>query len=146
MIFPPVRGIILNSMNFKKAFLFGVILWVFIFAIFSIVMFIPWFIDRTLAQYIVLWILEIPVTLALAKWYFSGQNSTWKKGLQLGLAGIVVGTLLDMIITVPLFVRSYYLYYTSWMLYAGYVLVLVLCVYAGWEFDKEDWQATLDKK
>lgn len=133
-------------MNFKKAFLFGVILWVFIFAIFSIVMFIPWFIDRTLAQYAVVWILEIPLTLALAKWYFAGANSTWKKGLLLGVVGLVVGTVLDMLITVPLFVKSFYLYYTSWMLYAGYAWVLVLCAYAGWEFDKGDWQAGIDKK
>jgi len=48
---------------------------------------------------------------------------------------------LDLIITVPLFVKSYVVYYGDWRLWVGLIEAVVLCVIAGWEFD-----ATYSKK
>ncbi|MBI4993261.1 MAG: hypothetical protein HZC26_03980 [Candidatus Magasanikbacteria bacterium] len=82
------------------------------------------------------WILEIPVVLLLAKWYFKADPPTAKKGFLLGLIGLVVSMTLDAVITVPLFVKSYAAFYGSWQLWVGLVEILILCVLAGWEFDK----------
>lgn len=122
-------------MNYKRAILFGVMLWAFIFVIFSVVMFMPWFSTRPLAQHATLWILFIPLVLALVKWYSFGKKITAVEGLKLGLVFLVVGTILDMIITIPLFVKSFGKYYSDWKIYVGYAEVLALCAYAGFEFD-----------
>jgi len=50
-------------------------------------------------------------------------------------SGLVVGTILDMVITVPLFTKSYVAFYSSWMLYVGFAWLLLLTTYAGYEFD-----------
>jgi len=59
----------------------------------------------------------------------------WKEGLRLGVIALIIGTILDVIITVPLFVKSYVVYFTSWTLYFGYVELLLLTILAGAEFD-----------
>ncbi len=59
----------------------------------------------------------------------------------MGLIGLATGTVLDLIITVPLFVKSYAVYYSDWRLWVGFAWSVALCVVAGWEFD-----ATFSKK
>ena len=133
-------------MNLKRVFEYSVLLWIIIFAIISIVMFLPWFKDSQLRVQIAWWVLEIPVVLIWAKMYFKVGTLTWKKGLHLGLVALVVGTILDMIITVPLFVRSYTTYFGSWTLYVGYLELLVLTTLAGGEFDATFSKPAEDKK
>jgi len=96
---------------------------------------LPWFKDSEFRVDIAWYILEIPIVLIWAKMYFKADPPTTKKGLMLGLVALVAGTILDMIITVPLFVKSYAMYFGDWMLYIGYVELLVLTTYAGYEFD-----------
>ena len=43
--------------------------------------------------------------------------------------------ILDIIITVPLFVKSYGDFYGNWMMWVGFALFIVLTVFAGFEFD-----------
>ena len=81
------------------------------------------------------WILLIPLALLLSKWYFKTDPPTAKKGFILGLVGLVVGNILDLIITVPLFVKSYEVYYTNVFIYVGFLELLVITTYAGYEFD-----------
>jgi len=122
-------------MNFKRALGYGVLLWVIIFVIISIVMFLPWFKDHSLRIQLAWWILEIPVILVWTKMYFKTSPPTWKKALSLGVVALVVGTVLDMVFTVPLFVKSYTIYFGSWTLYVGYLELLLLTALAGGEFD-----------
>jgi len=122
-------------MNIKRALVYGVILWILIFVEFSIVMFLPWFKDHTKAQYVANWVLLIPIVLLCTKWFFKAEVPTTKKGLLLGIIGLVVGTILDMLITIPFFVKSYSLYYGNWMMYIGFVEGILLAAYAGYEFD-----------
>ncbi|HAT03913.1 MAG TPA: hypothetical protein DCS29_04035 [Candidatus Magasanikbacteria bacterium] len=122
-------------MNLKRAFGYGAMLWVIIFVVISILIFLPWFKDSEFRVDIAWYILEIPIVLIWAKMYFKADPPTTKKGLMLGLVALVAGTILDMIITVPLFVKSYAMYFGDWMLYIGYVELLVLTTYAGYEFD-----------
>lgn len=122
-------------MNIKRAIGFGIMFWVLAFVVISILMFSPWFKDGEMRQNITWWILEIPITLLLAKWYFKKVTPTAKNGLVLGVLGLITGSILDAAITVPLFVKSYSLFFGNWLMYVGYGIVLLLCIYAGYEFD-----------
>ena len=122
-------------MNFKRALLFGLLLWVFIFVLWSVIMFMPFLADRITTQYIVWWVVEIVLVLLLAKWYFKQRKPNLKEGFLLGVVALLVTTVLDLAITVPLFVKSYSQFYGDWRLYVGFVLLLATATIAGWEFD-----------
>ena len=122
-------------MNIKRAVGYSILLWAIIFAVISILMFLPWLKDSRSGVQMAWWFLAIPITLFWAKFYFKADPPTAKKGFYLGLIGLIVSTILDAVITVPLFIKSYSLYFGDLMLYAGYVELLVLCVIAGGEFD-----------
>lgn len=123
------------KLKWGRAVLFGVILWVFIFVIISILMFVPPLKDRDMLQLAIYWILLIPLALFLCKWYFKEDAPTAKKGLMLGIMGLIVGGILDIAVTIPLFVKSYSAYYSSWSMYVGFVELLIITTYAGYEFD-----------
>lgn len=122
-------------MNIKRALGFGTMLWIVAFMVMSIVMFTPWFRDDIIRTNVAWWVLEIPAVLLLAKWFFKEVEPTMKNGARLGIISIIVGVALDMIITVPLFVKSYAVMYSDWKVYVGLLLAWVLCIYAGYEFD-----------
>jgi len=98
-------------------------------------MFLPWFKDHNLRIHVALWVLEIPIMLLWAKMYFKTEMPTAKKGFYLGVFGLIIGLILDSVITVPFFVKSYALYYGNWLLYVGFAEMLILTTFAGWEFD-----------
>ena len=123
-------------MKLQRSIMFGTALWIAAFVVISIVMFTPWFKESQLRIMATWWIVEIPVVLLLSKWYFKADPPTVKKGFLLGIVGLAVSMALDAIITVPLFVKSYAVFYGSWQLWVGLVEILALCILAGWEFDK----------
>lgn len=122
-------------MKHKRAVITGIILWLLIFVVLSILMFTPFLKDKTMIQYIIFWILLAPMTLLSAKWYFKMDPPNLKKGLCLGLIILGVSTVLDLVVTVPVFVKSYSTFFSDWKLYFGLSEILLLCIYAGWEFD-----------
>ena len=122
-------------MNYKRALGFGALLWVFVFILWSIIAFLPWLKDIMWLQYVIWYVVEIPLVLLLAKWYFKQDKPNLKKGVVLGVIGLIVAAVLDLVITVPLFIGSYSQFYGQWMLWVGFVLVLVLTAIAGAEFD-----------
>lgn len=114
---------------------YAILFWVIAFVVLSIIMFLPWLVGKSLTVNIIWWILEIPIVLLWAKAYFKTDTPTTKKGFFLGIFALVIGTVLDMVFTIPLFVKSYAVYYSAWTLYVGYAWLLLLSVYAGYEFD-----------
>ena len=123
-------------MNIKRGILFGVIFWVLIFIIISILMFLPWVKDSSVRINMIWYVLEIPVILLLAKWYFKQKKPSLKEWFLIGITALIIGTVLDMIITVPIFLKGNYAqFYGDWMLYIGYVEVVVIATISGWEFD-----------
>jgi len=122
-------------MDTKRALTFGVLFWVFVFVLWSIIMFMPFLKGHATTQYIVWWVVEIPLVLLLAKWYFKQRKPNLKEGFMLGIIALLVATVLDMAITVPLFVKSFGKFYGDWRLYVGLVEMLFLTTLAGWEFD-----------
>ncbi|PLX28839.1 hypothetical protein C0581_00935 [Candidatus Parcubacteria bacterium] len=131
-------------MNIKRAILFGIMLWVAIFAIISILMFTPGLVDKDFYQFLILWILMIPLVLLLAKWYFRKDAPTTKKGFLLGVIAVLVGTVLDIAITVPFFVKSYSVFYSNVFMYIGIAEGILLATYAGYEFDATYTVASVD--
>lgn len=122
-------------MKYTRALLFGVFLWAFVYIAISILMFVPGIKDQTFFQYLILWVLFIPFVLFIAKWYFQMDEPTTKKGFMLGVIALLVSLALDCLITVPLFVKSYSVYFSNNYLYIGLLEVLFLTTYAGYEFD-----------
>ncbi len=123
-------------MNIKRALGFGALMWIFIFVLWSIIIFIPALQDKETTQFVVYWVLLIPVVLLTAKWYFKADPPTLKKGILLGIIALVVGSILDAIITVPLFIEGNYgEFFLNKLMYIGYAWFLILTAYAGYEFD-----------
>ncbi len=128
-------------MNYKRAIVFGLMLWLAIFIVLSLLMFIPVLKESNWAVNIVFWILLVPMVLLLSKWYFKQEPPTVKKGLVLGIIALSVSIVLDILITVPFFVGSFAVFFGDWMLWAAMFEILLLTVFAGMEFD-----ATFSKK
>ena len=91
---------------------------------------------------VIYWVIEIPLVLAWAKWYFRSDPPSLKKGIRLGVIALLVGTLLDMIITIPLFLMGEANFgaaaadfYGDWALYVGFAILLLTSAYAGFEYD-----------
>ncbi|MBI2436153.1 MAG: hypothetical protein HYV41_00175 [Candidatus Magasanikbacteria bacterium] len=127
-------------LNIKRALGFSLLFWVIIFVIVSILMFLPWIKESETRISVAWWILEIPVVLLLAKWYFKTNHPDAKEGFLLGLLALIVGTILDLIITIPLFISQqsqepYLDYYSDWKMWVGFALLLALTTFAGYEFD-----------
>lgn len=122
-------------MNLKRALVFGVMVWIAAFLIIAVLMFTPWFTDSQLRVQATWWILEVPIILLLAKWYFKTVEPTAKNGARLGLIGLLTGVLLDVVITVPVFVKSYSTFFGNELMYVGFIIGWLLCIYAGYEFD-----------
>jgi len=131
-------------MNLKRIIGYSILLWILIFVAYSIIMFLPWFKGNVERIQPGLWVVEIPLILLWSKAYFKKVAPTWKSGIILGIAGLLIGTILDLVITVPLFVKSYSMYYGNWLMYVGFVEMLILTTVAGAEFDGTYSQPSLD--
>ncbi|MBT3419206.1 MAG: hypothetical protein HN726_02435 [Candidatus Magasanikbacteria bacterium] len=133
-------------MKLSRTLAFGVMLWISIFVLYSILLSLPFLGGRDVLLHVVFWILLIPIVIGLTKWYFKAGEPRISRGLVLGLSSIVIGVLLDVLITVPFFLvpqtqggtfaDGALLLFGDWKLYIGFVEVILLCLWAGFEFDK----------
>ena len=94
-------------MNLKRAILTGVLLWVLIFFEISVLMF-GFNLETPEINY-VHYVLSIFIVGFVTSYYLRGRGvkKGWQEGLLFGVVLVVVGIILDAIITVPLFIRSY---------------------------------------
>ena len=109
-----------------KPLLFGLLWWVIVFIEVSIVGFTPHL--AVLGDYgFTLLPLGIAVHFTaiaclawcLARRYVNKQAATLRQGAQAALIMSIVGLVLDAVITVPFFVKSYEHYYSKWTLWVG---------------------------
>ena len=100
----------------------GVLLWILIFIEISIVM-IGLKITGLTGE-IIHFILLVPLTILCVWVYYKGKDKM--NGFLLGIFMLLVGTILDLIITIPLFVKSYTGYYSSYYLWIGFAIVIVI--------------------
>jgi hypothetical protein len=118
--------------KWKTATLWGAILWVLIFVEVSIAMFTPGLSTNTFLQKIIE-VLIIPIFVLLcAHMYFKHEKATLKNGLMLAAWFLLIGTILDLAITIPLFVKSFTVMYGQWNLWVGYIEAFVVCALYGY--------------
>lgn len=106
--------------DWKMATILGIIFWVLIFVVVSVMMFgLP-------NLYKDWWtLITNPFLVIFCAWmYFKSVKGKLKDGIILGIYWIILGTILDLLITVPLFVKSYS-FFSSWMLWLGWVETVV---------------------
>ncbi len=88
-------------MKILRAILSGIIIWVLIFVEWSVIIFTPVLKDLGDWQYLIHYLVVIPIIIIGASYYYKGKNKV--NGFLLGLVMLVAGVILDAIITVPLF-------------------------------------------
>lgn len=116
------------KINFLQATSTAVLLWILIFVAISIIMFIPAF----AANFKILMLAVQPFLIFLcAYFYFRKNEGTTLRGLFIGIYYLIISVVLDLVITIPLFVKSYEAYYKDWILWAGFGEVLLFTILAA---------------
>lgn len=118
------------KINWVLASSTAVLLWILIFVTVSIIMFMPRI--GGFYRYILL-VIEPLVIFFCAYLYFRRNKGAWQQGLFLGVYYIIISTILDLIITIPLFVKSYE-FFKNWNLYIGFLEVIIVCIVASYVF------------
>lgn len=108
-------------MKIWKTILFGAILWVLIFFEVSTLMF-GFGLESGLFYYIIHYILAIILAGIVALIYFKKEKADFGKGILVGIVFAITGIILDLIITVPLFVKDYGLMFGDLGLWVGVIL------------------------
>jgi hypothetical protein len=110
-------------MRVLRAILAGILLWVLIFVEISIVQ-VGLQVTGVVAD-IIHYILLIPMGIFCAWFYYRGKDKT--NGFLLGLVMLITGIVLDLVITLPLFLKGDYIgFYTDPFLWAGFLIALVV--------------------
>ena len=118
-------------MNLKRAVLTGALLWILIFFEVSVLMFGLVLENSTL--YIVHYLLLILLVGISAYVYFKGKKirKGFYEGFLLGIVFVIVGLILDLIITVPLFVKDYGAFFSSWLLLGLLEVIIITSIYGS---------------
>jgi uncharacterized membrane protein YtjA (UPF0391 family) len=122
--------------NWLAATGWAILYWVLIFVVISIIMFGLPSLSST-NQNIISLIIEIGLVLFCAGMYFKKYPGTFVNGIILGVWFLIVGTVLDLLITVPLFVKSYSAFYGTWNLWVGFVITILFSGLATGIFRKK---------
>lgn len=113
-------------MKLLRGVLLGALIWVIIFIEISITMIglkLP-----NLTSWIIHYVVLIPMILLVASLYYKKRDKV--NGFLLGIIFLIVGIVLDMIVTVPLFIipqgGNYMTYYSNIYMLIGFVETVVL--------------------
>lgn len=119
-------------MKFKRAILTGALGWAIIFFEVCILMF-GFKLQPGLAYYSIHYIFILVLAIFLSYVYFKKASAKGsKQGLAIGVIFIVTGTILDAIITIPLFLNYNYAFFLDPYLLAGYLeIIIATTVYAA---------------
>lgn len=123
--------------NWKTATMWAIISWVLIFVAISVIMFTPALIGNSVAQN-ALELLILPVIAYFSAYMaLKDEKPRASDGFALGIYFVIIGTVLDLLITVPLFTKSYD-FFMSWMLWAGYAEGIIFCTIAGYRLSLQE--------
>lgn len=117
-------------MYLKRAIAFGALSWVLIFFEVSILMF-GLQLEPGAGYYIIHYILAAVLIALTAALYFKGKRVNKRgfgKGAIVGIVFVIVGIILDAIITVPLFVKDYSFFFDPMMLIGYLETIIIVCV------------------
>lgn len=118
-------------MNIKRAISTAVLLWVLIFFEVSILMFGLGLEGTT--YYMVHYLLLILLIAISAHLYFKGKKikANLTEGLKLGITYVIVGVILDAVITVPLFIKDYFSFFLDLKLVVGLLITIIVATISG---------------
>ncbi len=116
--------------NIKRGILTGVLLWALIFFEVSILMF--GFKLEGLSYYIIHYVLLAVLASISAMIYFKGKKikRSAKEGFYLGILLVVTAVVLDSVITIPLFVKSYSFFLDPYLV-AGLIETVIVSTIFG---------------
>ncbi|MFH1112146.1 MAG: hypothetical protein V1712_03730 [Patescibacteria group bacterium] len=106
-------------MNWKKAIGFGLLLWIIMFVVISV------FVGFDIYKYI--WIQIVTALIAgIISYILTGKikPSIFSLALSYGLVWVAIGLILDLVVTT----RFNAAIFSSWTLWLGYILILVVPV------------------
>jgi hypothetical protein len=109
-------------MKLWRAVPIGFVLWAIIFIEISITMF-----GLQLSEgvtYLVHYIILIPLGVLCAWLYYRHKDDS--NGFAVGFIVLLVGIILDCLITVPFFIKSYAVYFGNFYLLAGFVELILI--------------------
>lgn len=113
-------------MKWLRALSIGALAWLVIFVEVSITMISLKLSNVTV--YFIHYLLLIPISIFLAWFYYQSKDKT--NGFLLGIALLISGIVLDLVITVPLFIipqgGGFYDYFTSSWTTIGFVEMIVI--------------------
>lgn len=120
-------------MKILRAILSGLITWTLIFVLWSVMIFTPVLKDMEILQYLIHYAVLIPIVMLGASYYYKSMDKM--NGFVLGLTMLVVGMILDAIITVPLFTKpqgvGYAEFFINPLMLIGFVEFIVI-TYLYW--------------
>ena len=117
--------------NLKLASILAVVFWFEIFVVFSILMFVPALFGNDQLQHFILILLTPFLVWSVASPYFRKVKGDKNEGFRFGLVLLVIGTILDLLITIPLFDPTFPEYFYDPFLIMGYLVTLVSASWFG---------------
>lgn len=112
---------------FAKSLLYGVLMWVIIFVEVTIIGFTPQLATQGANGFIlniygvvIHFVFLVILALLLSKFYFKGRQARVKESILAAILFLAVGTVLDIAVTVPFFVKDYGIFFWKWSLWVGY--------------------------
>jgi len=111
-------------MKIKRMFVLGFILWLAIFIELTILMFTPL---TKFTQNIIHYVLLFFFSLIIAHLYY--QTGDRENGFFIGFFMAIEGVILDCIITVPLIVKSYSVFFSNPHLYPGLLGIIIITAF-----------------
>lgn len=118
-------------MKFWRAVLLGALIWVLVFFEVSILMFGFKLNPPNSLYYIIHYVFFVIFVLLASLIYFRKAKAGLEQGLLLGIMFILVGIVLDSIITIPLFMKMDYSFLIGGEMLVGYVVSLIVCMIVG---------------
>ncbi|MBP9761109.1 MAG: hypothetical protein KBD15_02630 [Candidatus Magasanikbacteria bacterium] len=130
-------------MNYKRAILFGIMVYVSSFIAYGFNYVIPYLQTDTLSlrHFVFGWVWNIPVLLLFSKWFFKKVPANLTHGFLLGCMCLLTAFALDgffifLAVLANQSLDQFKELYGSWLFYVTLLEVVALTTFAGWEFDK----------
>ncbi len=114
-------------MDLKRGIIFGIVLWVAIFLEVTVLMFGFNLENGDWAYYIAHYVLVAIFVVLVSIYYFRGKRviRDIKEGFKAGILFVIIGIILDALIRIPFFVKSFSFFFDAgiWM---GYLEIIVI--------------------
>jgi len=118
------------SIQWKNAVSIGMIIWMIGVIISSLTFNLTKILPLNIVDLIYI-ILLIPIVWACSRLYFGHKIASVSEGTTIGLVFIAISLILDILITVPIWVKSYVGYISSWQIWAYFIEILLITIFTA---------------